>query len=199
MSRTATINRETGETNISISINLDGSGAYSGTTGNGMLDHMLAQLARHGTMDISLTATADITPGWHHLVEDTAIVLGRAFWDALGEARGIRRMAHAIVPLDEALAMVAIDISGRGYVNVDLLAEGDTDAGDLNLELGRHFLESFGQEGHMALYNKVIEGSSAHHKLEAVFKALAKALADAITINPLLGGSAPSTKGTITE
>jgi len=199
VSRTATISRETGETKISITVNLDGGGAFTGSTGNGMLDHMLAQLARHGTMDIELSATADIAPGWHHLVEDTAIVLGRAFWDALGDARGIRRMAHAIVPLDEALAMVAVDISGRGYVNVDLLAEGDTDAGDLNLELGRHFLESFGQEGHMALYIKVMEGSSAHHKLESVFKALAKALAEAVSINPLLGSSAPSTKGTITD
>ena len=199
MSRISTISRETGETNISIKVNLDGRGAFSGSTANGMLDHMLAQLARHGLLDIELEATADIAPGWHHLVEDTAIVLGRAVWNALGDARGIRRMAHAIVPLDEALAMVAIDVSGRGYVNVDLLDEGDTEASDLNLELGRHFLESFGQEAHMALYIKVMEGSSAHHKLEAVFKALAKALSEAISINPAMQGAAPSTKGTITE
>ena len=199
MSRTSTISRETGETSISVTVNLDGDGVFAGSTTNGMLDHMLAQLARHGALNIELTATADIAPGWHHLVEDTAIVLGRAVWDALGDASGITRMAHAIVPLDEALAMVAIDISGRGHVNIDLLAEGDTEAGDLNLELGRHFLESFGQEAHMALYIKVIEGSSAHHKLEAVFKALAKALAEAISINPRMQGSAPSTKGTITD
>ncbi len=199
MARTSTIKRETGETHIAVTVNLDGNGIFTGSTTNGMLDHMLSQLSRHGALNIDLDASADIAPGWHHLIEDTAIVLGRAVWDALGDARGITRMAHAIVPLDEALAMVAIDISGRGYVNVDLLAEGDTEAGDLNLELGRHFLEAFGQEAHMALYIKVIEGKSAHHKLEAVFKALAKALAEAISINPLMQGSAPSTKGTITE
>ena len=113
--RTANIERKTGETEISLTLNLDGTGAYDVDTGNGFLDHMVSQISRHGLIDINLRAKGDIHTGWHHLVEDVAITLGRAFNQALGDARGIRRMGHAMVPLDETLAMVALDCSGRGY------------------------------------------------------------------------------------
>ena len=111
--------RKTGETEISLTINLDGTGVYDVDTGNGFLDHMVSQISRHGLIDITLKAKGDLHTGWHHLVEDVAITLGRAFNEALGDARGIRRMGHAIVPLDETLAMVALDCSGRGYAVIE--------------------------------------------------------------------------------
>ena len=117
--RTAKIERKTGEAEIALPLNLDGSGVYDVDTGNGFLDHMVSQISRHGLIDISLKAKGDIHVGWHHLVEDVAITLGRAFNEALGEARGIRRMGHALVPLDETLAMVALDCSGRGYAVIE--------------------------------------------------------------------------------
>ena len=117
--RTSSQSRETGETNISVLINLDGSGIYSVDTGNGMFDHMLAQLSRHGLIDLNLTASGDSHVGWHHIVEDTAIVLGRAFKEAVGEGVGIVRMGHCYVPLDEALVLTAVDYSGRGYSVID--------------------------------------------------------------------------------
>ena len=117
--RSASLERKTGETTVSVSINLDGQGVYDVATGNGFLDHMVSQLARHGLLDITLHAQGDLQTGWHHLVEDVAITLGRVFREALGDARGIRRMGHAIVPLDETLAMVAVDCSGRGYAAVE--------------------------------------------------------------------------------
>ncbi|MEE8157754.1 MAG: imidazoleglycerol-phosphate dehydratase, partial [Dehalococcoidia bacterium] len=122
--RKATLERKTRETEISLSIDLDGQGNSQVSTGNGMLDHLIAQLSRHGLIDITLQAKGDLETGWHHLVEDTAICLGRAFREALGDGRGIHRMGHALVPLDESLAMVAVDLSGRGYAAVDCALEG---------------------------------------------------------------------------
>ena len=197
MERTAKLRRETGETVVEVQLTLDGSGQYQGSTGNGMLDHMLSQLARHGLFDISLTAQGDTKTGWHHLVEDTAIVLGRAFRQALGEGKGITRMAHALVPLDEALAMVAVDVGGRGYAVVDLGTKPGT-AGDMDLDLARHFLESFALEGRIALHVRLLSGKNPHHQIEAVFKALAKALREAVTVDSRQAGDVPSTKGTIT-
>ena len=195
--RTASLERRTGETHVSVTVNLDGQGFYDVDTGNGFLDHMLSQLARHGLFDITLRAKGDTYVGWHHLVEDSAIMLGRAFRQALGDARGIRRMGHAIVPLDDVLALVAVDCSGRGYPVIETGLDGaivETLSGDLV----RHLLESFAIEGQMNLHTRVLAGYSPHHKAEALFKALARALRDAVEPDPRGGQQVPSTKGTIT-
>ena len=193
--RTAKLTRETGETQISVTLNIDGEGTYDIATGNGMLDHMLAQLSRHGLIDLEVSATGDIEVGWHHLVEDTAIVLGRALNEAVGDGQGIVRMGHAYVPLDEALAFVAVDFSGRGYAVVDTQLT-ETDLGDLSPQLVHHFLETLALEGRFNLHVRVLAGASNHHKAEAVFKALARAARAALTIDPRRTGI-PSTKGTI--
>jgi imidazoleglycerol-phosphate dehydratase len=194
--RTATLERTTGETNIYVSVNLDGQGQYNVDTGNGFLDHMVSQISRHGLFDIELRAKGDTHVGWHHLVEDTAIMLGRAFGQALGEPRGIRRMGHAIVPLDETLVMVAVDWSGRPYATVDTTLDG-TMVETLSGDLVAHFLESFAVEARINLYAKVLAGVSPHHKAEALCKALARALRDAVEPDPRAGGQVPSTKGTL--
>ena len=194
--RTATLERTTGETNIYVSVNLDGQGQYNVDTGNGFLDHMVSQISRHGLFDIELRAKGDTHVGWHHLVEDTAIMLGRAFGQALGEPRGIRRMGHAIVPLDETLVMVAVDWSGRPYATVDTTLDG-TMVETLSGDLVAHFLESFAVEARINLHAKVLAGVSPHHKAEALCKALARALRDAVEPDPRAGGQVPSTKGTL--
>ncbi len=195
-SRTATLNRETAETKISLTVNLDGQGNYEVDTGNGFLDHMVSQIARHGLFDISLQARGDVHVGWHHLVEDVGILLGRAFHEALGEVRGIRRMGHAIVPLDETLVMVALDLSGRSYAVVETTLD-ETMVETLSGDLVRHFFESFALEGRINLHAKVLTGVSPHHKAEALCKALARALRDAVEYDHRATGQVPSTKGTL--
>ena len=195
--RIGTCDRETGETQIHVELNLDGQGRYDISTGNGMLEHMLAQLSRHGLIDLKLTAEGDTHVGWHHLVEDCGIALGRAFRMAVGEGRAVTRMAHAYVPLDEALALVVVDFSGRGYSVIE--AEiGDSDMGDLPGDLVRHFLESLAREGGFNLHVRLLAGTNNHHKAECIFKALARAVRTAVTIDPRLEGAIPSTKGTVT-
>ena len=194
--RQATIERQTGETHISLSLNLDGEGRYDILTGNGMLDHLLAQLSRHGLIDITLKADGDLSTGWHHLVEDTAITLGRAFREALGEAAGIHRMGHAFVPLDETLAMVAVDLSGRSYASLDISLDKEM-VETLPGEMVCHFLESFATEARITLHARILSGLNSHHKAEALFKALAKALRYAVELDPRSAGQIPSTKGTI--
>lgn len=194
--RQASLRRETAETAITLSVNLDGQGQYEVNTGNGFLDHMVSQIARHGLFDLTLEAQGDTHVGWHHLVEDVAILLGRAFHQALGEVRGIRRMGHAIVPLDETLVMVALDWSGRGYAVVETTLD-DTMVETLSGDLVRHFLESFAREAKINLHAKVLAGSSPHHKAEALCKALARALRDAVAPDPRAPGQVPSTKGTL--
>ena len=194
--RTASLQRATAETNISVTVNLDGQGHYDVNTGNGFLDHMVSQVARHGLFDIDLNAQGDTHVGWHHLVEDTAIMLGRAFGQALGEPRGIRRMGHAIVPLDETLVMVAVDWSGRPYASVDTTLD-DTMVETLSGDLVAHFLESFAIEARINLHARVLAGVSPHHKAEALCKALARALRDAVEPDPRAAGQVPSTKGTL--
>ncbi len=194
--RIATLNRETAETQIALTVNLDGEGRYEVDTGNGFLDHMVSQIARHGLFDITLQAKGDVHVGWHHLVEDVGILLGRAFNQALGEVRGIRRMGHAIVPLDETLVMVALDLSGRSYAVVETTLD-DTMVETLSGDLVRHFFESFALEGRINLHAKVLTGISPHHKAEALCKALARALRDAVEIDPRATGQVPSTKGTL--
>ena len=191
--RTATITRETGETKISVALSLDGRGKFEIKTGSKMFDHMLTHIAQHGLFDIKIKAS-----GWdqHHVVEDVAIALGQALKKALGDKKGITRMGHAIVPMDEALALVAVDISGRGYAVMDASFKRKK-IGDLETDLVRHFLETFAQEAKMNLHVKVPSGIDDHHKAEALFKALGRALDSATKIDARLTGKVPSTKGVI--
>jgi imidazoleglycerol-phosphate dehydratase len=189
--RKATISRETTETNVNLELNLDGTGKYEINNGVGMFDHLLSQLARHGKFDLKLKASGDNT---HHVVEDVAICLGQAFGEALGDKRGIVRMANVTMPMDDALVSVAVDISGRGYavLNTPL---GNGDLSGLPADLIRHFLESFAIEAKINLHVSIIYGSNDHHKAEAIFKALGRAL-DAATIrDDRISGELPSTKG----
>ncbi len=188
--RTAIIKRETKETNISLELNIDGSGKWQMDTGVRMFDHLLAQLAQHGIFDIKISAAGN---DQHHLVEDVAICLGKAFGEALGEKRGISRMANAAVPMDDALATVAVDISGRGYTVLDLPFTGKDIAG-LEVNLIRHFLETFASEARLNLHARVVYGTNDHHKAEALFKALGRALDTATRIDERISGELPSTK-----
>jgi len=195
--RTGKYARTTGETDVRVVVDLDGNGASTIDTGNGMLDHMLSQLSRHGLIDLDVKVSGDSAKtGWHHTVEDTAIGVARAFLAAIGDGRGIRRMGHAIVPLDEALSRVALDISGRGYAVIDLGVTG-VDIAGLPGDLVRHFLEAFAIESRISLHATVLAGVNPHHKIEATFKALARALRDAVEIDPRAAQQVPSTKGTI--
>lgn len=193
--RTASLARKTAETDVAVEVDLDGSGKSTISTGIGMLDHLLDQLARHGIFDITIKATGDLSVDYHHTVEDTAIVVGRAFDQALGDRAGIVRMGHAIVPLDETLALVALDLSGRGYAVIDEGFNGPI--GQLPAELVGHFLETFAREGRLNLHVQLLRGVNGHHQAEAVFKALARALDMACREDPRRGGSVPSTKGTL--
>lgn len=194
--RKASIKRETGETRVTIELNIDGTGDYQIQTGLGMLDHLLAQMAKHGLFDITLGATGDLKVDEHHTVEDIAISLGKALSQALGERRGISRMGHAIVPMDEALALAAVDISGRGYVVVE--AEFiDRKIGDLPSDLVGHFLQSLASEARLNLHVRLFAGANDHHKAEAIFKALGRALNQATRLEERLSGRIPSTKGHI--
>ena len=194
--RRASLSRNTDETRVSVDVNLDGSGRYQVRTGEPMLDHLLAQLAKHGLLDLNVTASGDSLPDGHHLVEDVAITLGRALRLAIGEGRGIRRMGSALVPLDEALAEVAVDVSGRGYAVVDTQLEG-AQIGSLSGTLVAHLLERLALEGGLTINARVISGSDPHHKAEAIFKALGRALRVAVEIDPRAPGEVPSTKGTV--
>lgn len=194
--RTASLTRETSETRVSIELNLDGRGHYSIRTGNHMLDHLLEQLARHGLLDLTVAARGDAIPDAHHLVEDVAITLGRALRQAVGEGRGIRRVGHALVPLDETLAQVVVDFGGRSYAVVETRLAG-TMVADLVGDLVGHFLERLALEGGLNLHAKVLAGSDPHHMAEALFKALARALREAVELDPRAAGEVPSTKGTI--
>jgi len=193
--RIAIIKRETKETNISLELNLDGSGKWEVSTGIMMFDHLLAQLAQHSRFDIKVSATGD---DQHHLVEDVAICLGKALGEALGEKRGIVRMADATVPMDDALAMVAVDISGRGYTILDL-SFSDNDMAGFPTDLIRHFLESFAGEARLNLHARVVYGINDHHKAEALFKALGRALDIATRIDERISGELPTTKGLLED
>ncbi len=189
-SRTSVIKRKTKETSINLELNLDGSGKWEITTGIKMFDHLLSQLARHGVFDIKLSASGN---DQHHLAEDVAICLGKAFSEALGEKRGIVRMADASVPMDDALATVALDIGGRGYTVLDLPFSGN-DMFGFPTDLIRHFLESFAIEARLNLHVKIAYGTNDHHKAEALFKALGRALDAATRVDPRIIGELPSTK-----
>lgn len=194
--RQATIHRQTNETDITLSLNLDGRGQVDIATGVGFFDHMLHALARHARFDLTVKAAGDLHIDEHHTVEDVGITLGRAFREALGERKGITRMGHAIVPMDESLALVAVDIGGRGYFVFD--GQFDTPhIGQLGTSLIPHFFESFAHEAKLNLHARLLAGQDDHHRAEALFKALARALNQAVKIDPQLGGAVPSTKGVI--
>jgi imidazoleglycerol-phosphate dehydratase len=191
--RTASVRRETRETSVSVELNLDGSGRYQVSTGVGMLDHMLEQLARHGVVDITVEATGDIERDPHHLVEDVGLVLGTALNEALGERRGIARFGHAVVPMDEALALVAVDLGGRGHAGIEMNFEREM-LGQLPTENIEHFLTAFANEGRLNVHVRELAGENDHHRVEAAFKALALALRRAVAPDPRVGGDIPSTK-----
>ena len=188
--------RETKETRVSVEVNLDGTGQADIATGVGMLDHLLEQIAKHSLIDITIKAEGDLQIDPHHTAEDVAICLGRALKQALGQRRGIVRFAHAVVPLDEALALVAIDVSGRGYAALELDWTGER-VGELPTDLVGHMLWSIATEARLTLHARILAGASDHHKAEAVFKALARALGAATRLDPRLAGQVPSTKGTL--
>ncbi|MDY6912092.1 MAG: imidazoleglycerol-phosphate dehydratase HisB [Chloroflexota bacterium] len=194
--RVAVVNRKTKETEINLELRIDGSGLCEIETGVGMFDHMLEQLARHGRFDITVQAKGDLHIDEHHTVEDVGMVLGQAFAQALGERKGIVRMGHAIVPMDEALALVAVDLSGRGHAAVEVSFDKEY-INEMPTDLIKHFLESFAIEGRLNLHVKLLAGEIDHHKSEAVFKALARALDDATKIDERIEGTVPSTKGII--
>ncbi len=179
-----------------MTVDLDGTGKAQISTGNGVLDHLLSQLPRHGQIDLEITAKGDVQTGWHHTVEDTAITLGRALQEAVGDGAGIRRMGHALVPLDEALAQVAIDFGGRGYAAIDVDLSNKS-IGDLPGDLVRHFLQTLAVEARATLHVRMLSGVNAHHMAEAAFKGLARALRDAVEKDPRAAKQVPSTKGTI--
>ncbi len=197
MSRAATIERSTRETQVSLALGLDGTGAGTRTTGIGFFDHMLDLVARHGRLDLEVTASGDLQTGPHHTVEDTGIVLGQALDRALGDRAGIFRYGHAVVPMDEARASCALDLSGRPFLHfAAALPAGAT--GTFDHELTEEFFRAVSSAARLTLHLEVERGTNAHHMIEAAFKAFARALRGAVAIDPGETG-VPSTKGTLTS
>ncbi len=194
--RRGAVDRKTKETQVRVEIDLDGAGTSDVSTGIGMLDHLLAQVGRHALIDITVRASGDLKTDEHHTVEDVGLALGQALDEALGKREGIVRMADATVPLDEALASVAVDLSGRGYAVVDVPWSGQR-IGELPADLVGHLLWSFASEAKLALHARVLSGVNDHHKAEALFKALGRALGAASRLEPRAAGRAPSTKGSL--
>lgn len=193
--RTAHVERETKESHVSVELNLDGHGSIDIATGVPFFDHMLGQLGKHSGFDLRVKTQGDIHVDSHHTVEDTSLAVGQALREALGDKAGIRRFGDAMVPLDEVLVQAAVDLSGRPYLVhrqpeiVELIGTFDT-------TLGKHIWESIVAEAHIALHVRVLEGRNAHHVLEAQFKAVARALRDAVTLDSRVSG-VPSTKGSL--
>jgi imidazoleglycerol-phosphate dehydratase len=202
--RRARVERGTAESRVVVEVDLDGSGQAEVTTGVGFYDHMLMSLARHGLLDLTVRATGDLFLDAHHTVEDVAIALGEALREALGDKRGIRRFGDSLVPLDEALVQCAVDVSGRPYCvhtgeppgQEYAVIGGGTVGVPYAGSLTRHVLETLAFHAHLALHVRVLAGRDPHHVVEAQFKALARALRDAVTLDPREAG-VPSTKGTL--
>ncbi len=194
--RETKVERKTGETDIEVALRLEGSGAHDISTGIGFLDHMLTHIAVHGLFDLNVQARGDLHIDAHHTIEDTALVLGQAFDQALDDRKGIARMGTAFVPMDEALAHVAVDLSGRPYSVMQ--AEWHTPAiGQFPTSLVAHFFESLAVTMRANLHTRVLYGRDDHHQAEALFKALARALDAATQLDPRRGGVVPSTKGSL--
>jgi imidazoleglycerol-phosphate dehydratase len=193
MARTASRTRETKETSIELTLDLDGSGTASARTGIPFFDHMLEQLGKHGGFDLTIRASGDLEVDTHHTVEDVGIVLGSALREALGDKAGVRRFANALVPLDEALVQVALDLSGRPFLvyDVDPVAEW---IGTFDPQLAEEFWRAFATSAALTLHIRSLSGKNGHHVIEASFKGVARALRDAVRVE---GGGVPSTKGTL--
>lgn len=193
--RTAKVERATSETKVSVALNLDG-GAVRATTGVPFFDHMLDQLGRHGGLGLAVSTEGDLEIDAHHTVEDTGIALGEALAEALGNKRGIRRYGDALVPMEEALAQVALDISGRPLLvySAEFPAEM---IGQYEVSLTEEFFQALCRSAGLTVHIRLLEGRNAHHSVEAIFKGFARALSDAVSIDPRSGGSIPSTKGTL--
>ena len=194
--RRATVRRETTETQIAVELNLDGTGAYAVSTGIGFLDHMLEQLSRHSLIDMNVQTRGDLHIDQHHTVEDTGLAIGEALAQALGDKRGIRRYADALSPMDETLTRVAVDISGRPYL-VWKTAFSQKKLGEMDTEMFEHWFHSFAQTAGLTLHVETLYGTNNHHITESAFKGLARALREAVEIDPRKAGVVPSTKGTL--
>lgn len=196
--RKAEISRDTSETKIAVSVNLDGAGSYDVKTGIGFFDHMLEQLARHALIDMTVRATGDLHIDDHHTVEDVGIALGRAVAQAVGDKRGIKRYGACLLPMDDTLVRAALDLSGRPYLvwKVDFTA---AKIGTFDTELVREFFNAFAMQGGITLHVECLDGINSHHIAEAAFKAVARALRDALELDPRKGDAVPSTKGTLHE
>ena len=192
MSRIAKVERKTSETDIDVSINLDGEGNYNISTGINFFNHMLESFSKHSMIDLDICAKGDIEVDDHHTIEDVGILLGEAFNEAIGDKKGIKRMAHAIVPMDESVATIAVDISGRSYCNMNFEFTNEK-IGDMTSAVIIHFFESFASSAKLNIYGTA-QGANDHHKAEAIFKAFAKALKEAIKIEH---DKIPSTKGVL--
>jgi imidazoleglycerol-phosphate dehydratase len=195
VTRKATVERRTSETKIRVDLNLDG-GSVSVETGVPFFDHMLDQLGRHGRLGLTIEAEGDLEVDAHHTVEDVGIALGEALQEALGDKRGITRYGDALVPMEEALAQVAVDISGRSLLVYDAEV-GVKTIGQYDTALTEEFLQALVRAGGLTLHVGLLRGRNAHHAVEAIFKALARALAAAVAIDPLASGTVPSTKGVL--
>ncbi len=194
--RQARVERGTNETRITASVDLDGAGSYEIATGIGFLDHMIEQLSRHSLIDITLKAEGDLHIDFHHTTEDSGIVLGQAVAEALGERKGIRRFGSALSPMDETLTRVALDASNRPYLiwKVDLRRDK---LGEMDNELFKEWFQAFSQHGGLTLHVENLYGENTHHIVESCFKGLARALRQAIEIDPRKAGAVPSTKGSL--
>ena len=192
--REALVERKTKETSISCKLLLDGTGKSKINTGIGFLDHMLEQVARHGLLDIELNAEGDLHIDMHHTTEDIGIVMGTAIKQALGDKAGIRRFSHIIIPMDEALTQISLDISGRPYLRWAVSLKSPK-IGEMDSELFKEWFYAFAHNGDMTLHIENLHGSNAHHIIESCYKGLARCIREAIAIDPLTSGSIPTTKG----
>jgi imidazoleglycerol-phosphate dehydratase len=192
--RRATIERNTTETRVSLSLNLDGTGDYDVATGHGFFDHMLSHIARHGSLDLKVQAIGDLHVDEHHLIEDVGICLGKTILEALGDKRGIERFGAAFVPMDEALARTVIDLSGRSYLAF-LATFSRESINGFPLEMVREFFQAVANEGRMNLHISLLYGNNAHHQVESIYKSFGRALREAVKMTG--GTSIPSTKGTL--
>jgi len=194
--RRASIRRDTKETRIAVSVDLDGTGASRISTGIGFFDHMLDQIARHGTIDLDIEAQGDLHIDGHHTVEDVGIALGMAVGQAVGDKRGLTRYGHAYVPLDEALSRVVIDFSGRPGLVMNVPFKAGM-IGGFDAQLAHEFFQGFANHALVTLHIDNLRGENAHHQCETVFKAFARALRTAVSVDPRLGNAIPSTKGSL--